>query len=958
MFCRFYTNKMVRKISIGAVLFLLLTVNILMWGPLSDFAVAKSGMTLGFAVDGSGLVSSSDLSKELGAYLEEQLSAPVKVRNFTTEEHLYAWLTRYFEVDAAWISKDFLQDVPGGGLYQLARNLDHFPGIYQGSFVARQGLSRGQSERLVKVLMDMHENEAGRELLAKLEISRFVSSLRWQTSDWEPPEAIQPSETVAMPHSEESPLSEPKQTSVAVEITKAPKEELVPEVEPLPLAAETSSAEQGAKLPEPVPATLTAVKTDPKLAEVAAAPEVDQEDEKAGAEPLPVVVKDEAPIALVADYLAYNSADDSYEAKGDVVLQQAGVELKSDSLLWQAATQDAAAHGAVHLKDADTELSGETLQYNMSTGQGQIREGKVFVHDGNFHLAGEQVEKRGQADYFVKDGSFTTCDGEIPDWKFTASEVEVTLGGYAEAKNVWFHVKDVPVLYTPYLLFPVKTERESGLLAPMFGYSESKGVRTSLAWYQVIDRHLDATFYLDYLSEIGLGKGVEYRYALAAQNNGEALYYHVTGLKDNPDLYYLDWKHSGNLPADWRFLADIEYTNDQLFFEEFGESADQYNRDETVSTVMLQRSWQKLNLVGYARYLQDLDNSNDDTLQRLPEVGVGLARYRLGDAPLYVGLESYATRFSRREGEEGERLFLRPSLAATFKPGSWLELTPEVAFYERLYNVDDADEEGSIPEFSLTAATRLVRTFDLNRWGVDRLQHSIEPKASYRYVTRENQDKLPLFDVFDRIGERNQVSYSLVNRLTTRSTAEDGSKVYRELFNLRLSQSYNIDEARNNTSGEDQPFSDVRVEMDLRPSAYVSLTADGLVPVYGDNQFNSLSVGATVSDEPGNLVNASYTYRDAEYAGVGTDYLRLRVSTPLLKPLYVKAEERYDFRNNRELEKVVGLEYRSKCWSLLLSYRNRYRADEEDDHEFSIMFVLSGLGATPGLGGGLGGLGR
>ncbi len=662
----------------------------------------------------------------------------------------------------------------------------------------------------------------------------------------------------------------------------------------------------------------------------------------------------EVPITLVADSLTYNAEEDVYEAKGDVILRQAGVELKAEEILWQAATQDAAAQGSVKLTEAGSEVSGERLQYNMATGQGQIRDGQVFVHEDNFHLAGEQMEKRGQIDYFVKNGSFTTCDGEIPDWKFSASEVDVTLGGYARAKHVWFHIRDVPVLYTPYLEFPVQTERESGFLMPWFGYSNNKGTRASLAWYQVIDRHLDATIYLDYLSEIGLGKGLEYRYALANQNNGKALYYHVTGLKETPDLYYLKWDHRGELPGDWSLTADMEYTNKRLFFEEFGEVAEDYNRDKTVSTLILQRNWQKLNLVGYARYIKDLETNNDQTLQRLPEVGLGLARYRLGDTPFYADLESYATRFQRDEGVDGERLYLKPSLSAVFKPGSWLEIVPEVALYERLYSTDSGDDEEFVPEFSLSLATRLVKSFDLNRWGIERLQHSIEPKVIYTYVPDENQDNLPLFDLFDRIERQNDVTYALVNRLVAGSTAADGSRSYRELLNLRISQGYDIDEARNNRSGENQPFSDVRVELDFQPTRNLSLDVDSRFSVYGGDGFSTLRIGASARDNTGNAIKIDYSYKDVGFESVATDFIKLQLDTPVLKPIYIRFEERYDFRESRELEKVVGLEYRSKCWSILMTYRNRYREDGANDNEFMMTFVLAGLGMNQGFGSGFG----
>jgi len=673
--------------------------------------------------------------------------------------------------------------------------------------------------------------------------------------------------------------------------------------------------------------------------------------EPATAEP---ETKKDTPISLVADQLSYNAEEESYEAKGDVVLRQADVELRAEELLWQSSTQDAAARGEVLLNDADVSFSGDSMQYNMSTGQGRAHGGKVLVHEGNFHLVGEEIEKHGQANYFVKDGSFTTCDGEIPDWKFSAREVDVDLGGYARAKGVFFHIRDVPVLYAPFMYFPVKTERESGFLAPWFGYSKNKGARTSMAWYQVIDRNMDATFYLDYLSKVGLGTGLEYRYALANQNNGEALYYHVAGIDDTPNMYYLDWKHRGNLPGGWTLTSDVEYTDDQEFFDEFGESADQYNRDLTVSTVILQRNWEKLNLVGFGRYIKDLEGDNDESLQRLPELGLGLSRYRVGDTPLYLGLENYATRFQRDEGLDGERLYLRPFVSATFKPGSWLELTPEISLHERFYNTDAGEDHQFVPEYSLTLATHLIRVYSPNRWGMEGLMHSIEPKVVYTHVPDKSQDDLPLFDLFDRQVQRKDISYALVNRLTTSNTAEDGATVYRDFLNLRLSQSYNLDSDRDDLYEDDKPFSDVRLELDFWPTRKLALEVDSLIPVYGDSGIRTLRVAASARDDVGNAVRVNYTYKDDAFVDSATDYIKFQLDTPLLKPLYLRFEERYDFRENRELEKIVGLEYRSKCWSILLTYRDRYREDESRDQEVLLSFVLAGLGMNKGFGGGFG----
>ena len=922
------TNKVMENLSVRAILCTFLLVSMLILGPLSKSALAMSGITtpqsvitLGFSVDGSGLIASSAQGDEIGRYLESQLSMPVKVRSFAAEDQLYNWLTRFSEVDVAWLSQSSLTELSAGQYYPLAEDRDSSD-LLRGKIVARQGLSATLRQHLRAAFLSMHESSSGQVLLSKLGTARFVSPTRQQGMVMaEAPISLEPPSSVDTPE----PLS-------GKMVTQQPDQ----------VVSQKHVAQQEA----PTPAQQVDV------GDTLSSPVVMEENKKAPPIPPSPAVDPAEQITLVADYLAYSSEDDSYEARGDVVLRRGEVELKAEEVFWQATTQDVSAQGPVQLSDAGTEFSGDRMQYNMATEQGQVHDGRVFVHDGNFHLVGEQIEKHGLINYFVKNGSFTTCDGDVPDWKFSASEVDVTLGGYARAKDVWFHIKDVPVLYTPYFEFPVQTDRESGLLTPRFGYSNNRGTRASMAWYQVIDRHLDATFYLDYLSDIGLSKGLEYRYALAKKNEGKAIYYHVSGLKGTPDLNYQKWDHRGELPGDWRLTIDAEYTNKKLFFEEFGEVAEDYNRDKTVSTLILQRNWQKLNLVGYARYIKDLENNNDATLQRLPELGLNLTRHRIGETPFYAGLESYVTRFQRDKGEDGERLYLKPSLSAVFKPGSWLEVVPQVTLHERLYNTDSGDDEKFVPELSLGLATRLVKNFDVNRWGIERIQHSFEPKAVYTYVPDKDQDDLPQFDLHDRIERQNDIAYALVNRLTASSMAADGSMSYHELFNLRVSQSYDIDEARNNRTGENRPLSDVRVELGLQPTRYLSLDAESRIPVYGDAGFRTLRVGTSVNDGKGNAVAIDYSYKDVDLESVATDYLEYQLATSVMKPVYASFEERYDFRKNRGLEKVLGLEYRSKCWSILMTYRNRYREDGRDDNELMMTFVLAGLGQAQGFGSG------
>ena len=72
-------------------------------------------------------------------------------------------------------------------------------------------------------------------------------------------------------------------------------------------------------------------------------------------------------------------------------------------------------------------------------------------------------------------GEFTTCGWDRPSWTFTAKEVKLTMGDYATARSTTFSILDHKVLYLPWSVFPVKTERQSGFLLPEFQLSSRDG---------------------------------------------------------------------------------------------------------------------------------------------------------------------------------------------------------------------------------------------------------------------------------------------------------------------------------------------------------------------------------------------------------------------------------------------------------------------------------------------------
>jgi LPS-assembly protein len=667
------------------------------------------------------------------------------------------------------------------------------------------------------------------------------------------------------------------------------------------------------------------------------------------------------PVSLEADTLERDAATGVYTATGNVHIRQQDTELEADTVRYDSRTERAEASGHVFLKDPDGYLYGEQMQVEMENATGIAYNGGGFISAYDFRLSGREIEKLSDERYRVKDGFFTTCAGRVPAWKFGARSVSVTPEGFARAKHVKFYLKDLPVLYLPYIVYPVRTKRSSGFLLPMGGYSSDRGMQLSLAYYQVLGQNQDATVYVDHFSKMGLGTGLEYRYIFGRDNAGEANLYYVSAYDnsnqdDFSDRYAWRWDHLGTLPGGVRFSADTEYVSERDYFDDFGTVAEEYNKDEVESTVALNRTWGNLSLTSQFLYTKDLeeDADNDQTLQRLPEIQLNYMRTRIGDTPLYAKFESSGTYFWRREGLTGTRFNIRPSLSAFFMPLGMLELEPEVGYRQRIYSTsadrytleEDGYEHAENWDFSTRMATRVSRVFELADSGLTKLQHSIEPEVTYYYTPRKDQDHLPYFDTEDRVEHQNKVEYALVNRLTAKFEDEQsGSPLYRELAYFKLSQEYDIwvsRKEREERYNYDR-FSDIDAELILRPFSSWKLDFDSAYNPH-ENKLEEFNARTTFNAAPERSISLEYRYnRDT------SEYMAARVELDLLDPVYLVYENRHDIMKSERLENVVHLEYRAQCWSLFLSYRDRL-----DDHEIMLGFALTGAGHVARIGGSLG----
>lgn len=633
-------------------------------------------------------------------------------------------------------------------------------------------------------------------------------------------------------------------------------------------------------------------------------------------------------ISIKADNLQQETGNERYRATGSVVITWSGMKLNAAEATYDAATKLLVATGSVVMVKGDDVLKGERFSVNVETGKSELDQGSLTVRKGNINFTGQKIIREDEKSITLLKTELTTCDLPDPDWKFSAAKLDVNLLGYAIGRNIIFYVKDVPVLYLPWIAFPVVRDRKSGLLFPRFGFSSNRGGEIVLPAYWVIAPNQDLQFDLDLMTKRGVGTGLNYRYALKRGSEGS-----VGGFLTY-DALVERWrgqfseKHMELFSESINLRSSLNLTFDRRFMGDFGEKSGDYNRQSTDSSINFLKTWDHAAFTGLARYSNDLyGESNRRTVQTLPALGVDLVRLPLLATPLFFDLDSSLSNLYREAGVKGQRLHAYPRLTMPLSPITGINLSLYAGIHLRAYTTDrDGEGSGShplegdaLPEAGMRLSAPLARVYPFSLGSLGKIRHEMIPEVSYRSVPNHRQEQLPFYDYDDRLLHQNLLSWSLTNRIGGRF--QQGENVqYRELLRLRLSQGYSISGERRNllTMVDDQrTLDDLNLESDTMLHPKVKLTFDSRYNVY-QGVIASAAPGIDVSVVSGTSLSASYRMsRDT------VEYAEAHLTTKALVPWTFDYSLRYSFDRGGPLESVYTAEYSQKCWSVTLLFRDR-----------------------------------
>lgn len=646
---------------------------------------------------------------------------------------------------------------------------------------------------------------------------------------------------------------------------------------------------------------------------------------------------------------------------GGVLLRQGDKLAGAEEAVYEPVNQSLLLEGNVRFEDPSTHVESDRAEFSYGLGRIRFEGASFLLFENNGRGAADALEIN-QAGRLELDGvSYTTCPPESNDWLIRARDIDLdTREGTGTAKGVSLRFQGVPILYSPYLSFPIGDARKTGILAPEVGTGGRSGNEIRVPFYWNIAPNYDATITPRLLTDRGLQVGTEFRY-MTNRMDGD-LYGEYLGNDNryNASRSMVHLQHRTQFESGWRNLLNFQEVSDNQYFEDLGGSlsiSSITHLDRRLSFDYLTDTW---SLFGQFQDFQTIDEAIqpiDEPYRRLPQM---LARGYWPDGWLgaRLAVNGELVNFDRDVGVTGWRLNLAPSVALPFSRSPGWFVTPAVTLDHTRYDLDntdpgqDSDPSRTVPIGSLDVGLVLER--DFNGGSTSRIM-TLEPRALYVHVPRRDQDGLPVFDTItpdlnlvslyrtnrylgvDRIADTDQVSMGLTSRILDSASG-------RELVTATIGQTRYLSTSTVTLPDEPQfldESSDYIAELRFGLSQYLNFDVGHQ---WGEKDRGTTQSQARLQYRPATnkIFNVEYRFRRDSLEQGDVSW-----SWPIARQWNFVGRYKYSFREEEALEEFFGLEYESCCWGLrLVSRRHISTRDGTRDSTIGLQLVLKGLSSV------------
>ncbi|QLE79809.1 LPS assembly protein LptD [Francisella sp. Scap27] len=691
--------------------------------------------------------------------------------------------------------------------------------------------------------------------------------------------------------------------------------------------------------------------------------------------------------------------DGTFVASGNVEVLQCDQELYGDNAIVDFNTDKSSIRSLVMTGDVisrqpSTGIVLRTKEFDSNLNDNTYSTGNIYfrmpsqtpntrIYDKD-HYSGylrgyANSMKKEDADNLIFNDAYITSGGPYDnDWKISGENIDIdTKEEMAYVKNGFFKIKDIPVLYIPYLSHPINDKRRSGFLMPQYANTEGAGFGVTLPYYFNLAPNYDLLLSTTIWSKSGIMESANFRYMtdyFEGEFDGSIL---PIDFQQGKMRGAFSYTNTGNFKNGITTNLRYDYVSDKDFYDDF--SVGDVN---LVTKTLLDRQFDvnygnsnidsSLTLLDYGVVNPDLNLANRP-YAKLPEFKFDANADGYTSDSLSLSIETLNTYFYKEASIidnnpdvvpkvgtniNGFRSYEAPKVQGNFSD-TWGFINPSLQVPVRYYQLQSRNTDtikfnkgnvtSVLPIFNIDAGAYFDRDYATKDGSYTQ---TLEPRLFYTYIPYQNQSDIPLFDTglqneqymqmfqvnrftgHDRINNANQVTYALES---TTVNQEDGStivsaKIGQQLFladrNVTLCQG---NSGCSNTDLMD-PYSDNSFspimgsfEFQVIKNIYFSAQANYRMQTGKvDYQVYQLSY----KDDNENIFNVSYDNIANNWNGMTQEQINegqlprpqetVTLSTILNITDHwgVAALWNYNFIQNQTADVFGGVQYDAKSWTI------------------------------------------
>jgi LPS-assembly protein len=651
--------------------------------------------------------------------------------------------------------------------------------------------------------------------------------------------------------------------------------------------------------------------------------------------------------------------DGNATLRGNVEVRQGDREIHADQVDYDSNNRSMRSDGHIDYQDPLVHVAGAGGSYSTSGGA-EFRSAQFDLRQRAARGAAREMTLTPAGVLRLQGVTFTTCPLRDQSWQLKAKSIVLdTRNKVGTGRGAQVDFMGVPLVYLPWVSFPLSSERKSGFLFPGVGNTSTNGLQLSVPYYWNIAPNADFTFQPILYSKAGTDLGGDLRFLTASQRGRLDWNYLPDDSAFGGSRSRVRFTDVAELPGDFRLNASAENVSDTRYFEDFSQGPEGASTPFLERRATLSYRSEHWSIDGEAQQYQTIDYTllqPDRPYARVPRIAVD-ADYGVGpNALLHYGFDSELVDFQHSQRPDivttGWRADLMPQVSLDLTgPGYFLR--PALAWRATQYELDTRGP-GQLqrsPSRTLPIAsfdTGLV--FERPSGSRDQRKLTLEPRVLYVDVPYRGQDQLPVFDTAlpdlnpvelfrtnryvgaDRVSDANQVSVGVTSRLLD---ARDG----RQFISATLGETYYFETPRVILPGE-VPTTGKRSDLvaQLALTAFQDWSAD--IGVQWDQQkrrSERTTVNLQYKPAPDTVVNLAYRYERFVttvelFQGVpqliqqGFDQFELSGVWPVKRHWNLFVRDVYSLRDPaqdhpKELERFAGFEYRACCWRIRLGAR-------------------------------------